>query len=239
MRDPAAVDVRRCFGPSPSQFASFATFAFGISSSRDNPFTPWRASAGAVLWRVMTRPAVFLDRDDTLIENHSLPREAWAGGKRGDLCDPAYVRPLPGAVEACQILVRAGYCLVVVSNQGLVARGHGTIEQVEATNAAMRRVFTDEHGHGLLAAVYYCPFHPEGRVKEFTREHPWRKPGAGMIVAAAAAFGLDLERSWVVGDKERDVEAGRRAGVAEGRLAIVTESRSLGDLARRIVASSE
>ena len=181
----------------------------------------------------MTRPAVFLDRDDTLIENHSLPREASAGGRRGDLCDPAYVRPLPGAVEACRLLARAGYCLVVVSNQGLVARGHGTIEQVEATNAAMRRVFVDEKGCGLLAAVYYCPFHPEGRVKEFAKEHEWRKPGAGMILAATEAFGLDLERSWVVGDKERDVEAGRRAGVAEGRLALVTAGVGLREIVER------
>lgn len=169
----------------------------------------------------MLRPAVFLDRDDTLIENASLPPASWAGGRAGDLCDPAFVRPMAGAVEACRVLRAAGLCLVVVSNQGLVARGNGTMEQVGATNAALRRVFVDGQGRGLLGAVYVCPYHPHGRIPEYAREHPWRKPAPGMILAAAAALGLDLDRSWVVGDKERDLEAGRRAGVAVGRLLLV------------------
>lgn len=125
-------------------------------------------------------------------------------------------------------MARAGYCLVVVSNQGLVARGHGTIEQVEATNAAMRRVFVDEAGRGLLAAVYYCPWHPEGTAAGFAREHPWRKPGTGMILAAAAALGLDVGRSWTIGDKARDVEAGVRAGLRGQRCLLVSSGMNIG-----------
>lgn len=185
----------------------------------------------------MPRPAIFLDRDDTLIENADLPPESWAGGLRGDLCNPAYVWALPGAVEACRRLARAGYCLIVVSNQGLVARGHGTIEQVEATNAAVRRVVVDERGRGLLAAVYYCPWHPEGRVPEFTREHPWRKPSPGMVLAAAAALDIDLRRSWSIGDKERDLEAGRRAGIPSGRCVMVTREVPLAKVAERVLGA--
>lgn len=184
----------------------------------------------------MPRPAVFLDRDDTLIENGSLPPESWAGGLRGDLCDPRFVVPMAGAVEACRAMAAAGYRLVVVSNQGLVARGHGTIEQVEATNAAMRRVFVDEHGRGLLAAVYYAPWHPEGTVAGYGREHPWRKPGAGMTLAAAAALGLDVVRSWTIGDKERDLEAGIRAGVPAGRSLLLGAEMGIAEAARVVVS---
>ncbi len=183
----------------------------------------------------MRRPAVFLDRDDTLIENATLPPESWAGGLRGDLCDPAFVRPLPGAVEACRRLAEAGYSLIVVSNQGLVARGNGTLEQVEATNAALRRAFVDARGQGLLAAVYHCPFHPLGRVAEYTREHPWRKPAPGMLLAAAAAFGVDLARSWAIGDKARDLDAARLAGLSAGRLVLVTPAHTLADATERIL----
>ena len=182
----------------------------------------------------MLRPAVFLDRDDTLIENATLPPESWAGGRHGDLCDPRFVAPLAGAVGACRSLARAGYCLVVVSNQGLVARGHGSIDQVEATNAAMRREFVDDLGRGLLAAVYYCPWHPGGRVPEFTREHPWRKPAPGMLLAAAGALGLDLARSWAIGDKPRDLEAGRRAGIAPDRLLMVGPGMGMDQAAEAI-----
>ncbi|MCC6971598.1 MAG: hypothetical protein IT434_15410 [Phycisphaerales bacterium] len=82
------------------------------------------------------RPAVFLDRDDTLIQNAELPWDR-GGTPRGDLCDPAWVRLLPGVAEACRMLAGAGFALVVVSNQGLVARGVGTLEDVERTNRRM------------------------------------------------------------------------------------------------------
>lgn len=194
-----------------------------------------RSWGGPGVCSVMLRPAVFLDRDDTLIENGRLPRESWAGGLRGDLCDPRFVVPMAGAVEACRAMAGAGYCLVVVSNQGLVARGHGTIEQVEATNAAMRRLFVDEHGRGLLAAVYYAPWHPEGTVREFAREHAWRKPGPGMTLAAAAALGLDVARSWTIGDKERDLAAGIGAGVPAERCLLVGGTMGIAEAGRMVV----
>ena len=172
------------------------------------------------------RRAVFLDRDDTLIACRSLPAPA-PPGRPGDLYDASLVALLPGAFEACEALSAAGLALVVVTNQGSVARGAARLEDVERVNRRVRELLP------MIEAVYYCPFHPEGRVKEFAKEHEWRKPGAGMILAATEAFGLDLERSWVVGDKERDVEAGRRAGVAEGRLALVTAGVGLREIVER------
>lgn len=184
----------------------------------------------------MPRPAIFLDRDDTLIENASLPPESWAGGQRGDLCDPAFVRPLSGAVPACQQLHAAGFCLIVVSNQGLVARGHGTLDQVDATNAALRLAFLSTTRQPLFAAIYYAPHHPQGTIPPYDREHPWRKPAPGMFLAARRAFDIDLARSWSIGDKPRDLEAGRRAGIPVEQLILVTPEFNLQDAAARVLS---
>jgi D-glycero-D-manno-heptose 1,7-bisphosphate phosphatase len=157
------------------------------------------------------RPAVFLDRDDTLIEANSLP-PAQPPAAPGDVTDPAHVRLLPGAREACLLLERSGFALVVFSNQGGVARGAVTCQRVEEINARLAELLSPAR-----PAFYYCPFHPQGRVPEFTREHPWRKPAPGMILAAAAELDLDLSASWVIGDMARDIEAGRAAGLPAAR----------------------
>jgi len=148
----------------------------------------------------MPAPAVFLDRDDTLVACRSVVSD-------GDLGDPALVTLLPGALEGCRALRRAGFTLVVVSNQGGVARGKFGVEAVEAVN---RRV--NELLDGAIALFRFCPFHPRGVVPGFITEHFWRKPQPGMVLDAAEILDLDLDRSWMVGDALRDCEAGRAAG---------------------------
>lgn len=164
------------------------------------------------------RSAVFLDRDDTLVATRSVT----AGGAHpGDLCDPGRVRLLPGVGRGCAALSRAGFALVIVSNQGAVARGNCTIEQVEATN---RRVVELLEAEGAeVEGVYYCPYHPEGTVAPYNVEHPWRKPSPGMLLAAAEELGLDLERSWLIGDSRRDIEAAVAAGIERGRALLIGE----------------
>lgn len=179
----------------------------------------------------VVRPAVFLDRDDTLIENRELP---WPriGTPPGDLCDPAFVRLLPGVREACEQLVNAGYALVVVSNQGLVARGVGTLADVTRTNDRVLELLTPQTTRrSLIERVYFCPYHPKGTVAPFNVEHPWRKPAPGMILEAARELRLDLSRSWLVGDAPRDIEAGRNAGIDTDRCLLVGPGRDLPDLA--------
>ena len=165
------------------------------------------------------QPCVFLDRDDTLIFNTTLPPPAdpAAGWKQGDLYDPEHVGQMPGALEACRLLKARGYALVIVTNQGCVARGSATSEQVEAVNARVRGVLVGEAGEPLIDGVYFVPFHPKGNVPEYTREHPWRKPGPGMLLAAARDHGLDLPSSWLIGDMPRDCEAGINAGLQRDR----------------------
>lgn len=154
--------------------------------------------------------AIFLDRDDTLIANRTLPDPP--GGAPGDLCDPARVQLLPGVLDACARLAGAEYLLIVATNQGVVARGGGTIAQVEATNDRLCALLA-VGARPLLRAVYYCPYHPDGSVEMYRREHPWRKPGPGMILAAAEDHDIDLASSWLVGDAERDAQAAIAAGI--------------------------
>ena len=187
------------------------------------------------------RPCVFLDRDETLIANASLPRPAHPhpSWKPGDLSEPDRVVLLPGALEACRLMRGAGYALVVVSNQGCVARGSATIADVEAVNARVGELLVAEDGSPLIERFEYCPFHPEGSVPEYARESDLRKPAPGMILKAAMELGLDLSRSWLIGDAPRDAEAGVRAGLAPERCLLLGEGRKLAgilDAARLVIA---
>ncbi len=180
----------------------------------------------------MTMPAVFLDRDDTLIANASLPPEAFAAGRSGDLADPACVRLLPGVFEACCTLRRGGFVLVVISNQGVVARGGASIAQVEATNTRLCELLPDpgRPGCSLIERVSFCPYHPDGTVEPFCIEHPSRKPNPGMILDAIDDLGLDPAASWLVGDADRDIEAGHRAGLDPARLLLLSPHTNIPDL---------
>ncbi|MHC5024533.1 MAG: D-glycero-alpha-D-manno-heptose-1,7-bisphosphate 7-phosphatase [Planctomycetota bacterium] len=147
------------------------------------------------------QPAVFLDRDNTLIAND------------GDLGDPGAVRLLDGVPEGLRALRDAGYCLVVVTNQAGVARGRFSEADVDAVHQRIARL-VDERGQTshLIDRFYYCPYHPDAELDEYRREHPWRKPNPGMLLQAARDMGIDLAASWMIGDQSRDVSAGSTAG---------------------------
>jgi len=146
-------------------------------------------------------PAVFLDRDNTLIAND------------GDLGDPDKVRIIDGVPAGLLALRKAGYRLVVVTNQGGVARGKFTEADVDAVHQRVASLIEDEtEAEGLIDRFYYCPYHPEGTKPEYRRDHAWRKPHPGMLVQAARDMQIDLSRSWMIGDQTRDIRAGKAAG---------------------------
>jgi D-glycero-D-manno-heptose 1,7-bisphosphate phosphatase len=165
----------------------------------------------------MQARAIFLDRDDTLIDTSGATADLRVPG---DLLMPDRVGLLRGVGPALARLQQAGYALVVVSNQGGVARAMGTIRDLEATNAALRGLLA---GFGVkLAGAYACPFAASGHVAPFNTDHPWRKPAPGMYLAAARELGLDVARSWAIGDKPRDLEAAVRAGVPASRCVLLS-----------------
>jgi len=104
-----------------------------------------------------------------------------------------------------------GYSIVVVTNQGGVARGTFTEKQVHRVHERINKLVRESCGV-QIDRFYYCPYHPEARLEEYRREHEWRKPQPGMILQAAEDLELDLSRSWTIGDQTRDVEAGLAAG---------------------------
>src|SRR5262245_3812749 len=144
---------------------------------------------------VIVQPAVFLDRDNTLIHNDS------------GLGDPEQVRLCEGVPTGLRSLRESGYSLVVVTNQAGVARGKFTEADVDSVHQRIATlVDAQARSFGLIDRFYYCPYHPDGTVDEYRRDHPWRKPHPGMILQAARDMGIDLAESWMIGDQERDIQ---------------------------------
>ena len=146
----------------------------------------------------MANKAVFLDRDNTVMEDP------------GYVTDPSAVKLLPGVELAMKSMAQAGYRLVIVTNQSGVARGLLTEEALEKIHAELRRQLAEHDAR--YDALYYCPYHPEGTVEEYARDSDLRKPKPGMLLKAARELDLELSQSWMVGDSARDIEAGQRAG---------------------------
>ncbi len=143
------------------------------------------------------KPAVFLDRDGTIIEQVHY------------LSDPDDVRLIPGAGEAIRMLRAAGYACVLITNQSAIGRGSLTARGFEQVQRELCRQLK-EHG-GELDATYFCSLVPQAGDRSIV-EHPDRKPGPGLLRRAARELGLDLARSWMVGDMLSDAYAGRNAG---------------------------
>jgi len=145
-------------------------------------------------------PAVFLDRDGVLNVDTGYPH------REEDLV------LMPGAAEAVRLLNRHGFFTVIVTNQSGVARGMFGMEEVDAFNALLIRRLTVQGA--VIGAVYSCPYHESAMDERWRHpDHPDRKPNPGMILRAAADHRLDLARSFMIGDKESDMEAARRAGM--------------------------
>jgi histidinol-phosphate phosphatase family protein len=141
--------------------------------------------------------AVFLDRDGTLIEH--VPY----------LSDPALVRLLPGVAEALKRLRRAGFALVLVTNQSAIGRGLLTPERLHEIHGELSRQLAA--AGATIDRIYYCPDAPAGEDRTVVEKSD-RKPGPGMLLRAAGDLSLELSACWMVGDLISDVLAGLNAG---------------------------
>ncbi len=146
----------------------------------------------------LSRPAVFLDRDGTL--NRQIVRD----GRPYPPQTLAEFELFPGVAEGCARLAAAGYVLVVATNQPDVGRGTQSRAEVEAMHARLRAAVPEI----VRIEVCYAPGTDKSQPPDRRR-----KPEPGMILDAAEALGLDLTRSWMVGDRWRDVDCGQRAGL--------------------------
>lgn len=144
------------------------------------------------------RPAVFLDRDGTLIE------------EAGYLDRLERLVFFPYAVDAVRLLNRSGLAVVVVTNQAGVARGIFKEAFVAEAHRHVAERFAA--GGARIDGFYYCPHHPDASVAALRQDCDCRKPKSGMFTRAAAELGLDLAASFVVGDRWHDLEAGQRVG---------------------------
>ena len=135
-------------------------------------------------------PAVFIDRDDTIMEDC------------GYCSDPKDVRIFPGVPEALRRLKSNGFKLIIITNQSGIGRGLFTLDQYRAVESEVLR----QLGNGLIDATYFCPDVPG-------QHSTCRKPAPGMIIEATREHQIDLSRSFLIGDKEIDVECAHNAGV--------------------------
>lgn len=146
--------------------------------------------------------AIFLDRDGTI--------NKYVGFLR-NIDD---FELLPKVADAIQKVNTSGYLAIVVTNQPIIARGEITYEQLQEIHNKMETLLGIEGAY--LDAIYFCPHHPhkgyEGEVPELKIECECRKPKPGMLLEAAKDFNIDLSQSWIVGDGENDIKAGKAAG---------------------------
>ena len=145
------------------------------------------------------RAALFLDRDGVINVD------------RGYVHKKEDVEFIDGIFELVAAAVRAGYPVIVVTNQSGIGRGLYGEEAFHALMGWMGGEFSSRGGR--LDAVYFCPFHPEHGQGIYKRDSPERKPAPGMLLRAAVEHGLDLAGSILVGDSVSDVQAGEAAGI--------------------------
>lgn len=175
------------------------------------------------------RPAVFLDRDGTLIPD------------LGYLSDPKHVKLYRGTAEALKLLRQAGFYLFVVTNQSGVARGYFPESTVKSVHKRLRAMLKAKGA--LIDAFFYCPHYRAGEAKRYVKVCDCRKPKPGMVKQALRKYPIDLQHSYMVGDKIDDMELARNAKVAGGILVRTGNGRKsekklkASPLAKSVVAS--
>jgi D,D-heptose 1,7-bisphosphate phosphatase len=167
-------------------------------------------------------PAVFLDRDGTLNQ------------ERGWLSAPENLELMPGAAEAVRAINRSGRLAVVITNQPVVARG-------ECSEAGLRQIHNRlewllGESHAYLDAIYFCPHHPDagfpGERADLKIPCECRKPATGLLETATRDLNIDVGRSWMIGDREGDMQAAKSFGI---RSVLVSETVTIRDAVDQIL----
>lgn len=177
--------------------------------------------SGKVSRRNLSKPqkAIFLDRDGTI--NRYV----------GFLRDIDEFELIKDVADAIRLINASGYLAIVCTNQPVIARGEVTVEQLETIHNKMETLLGNEGAY--LDKIYYCPHHPdkgfEGEIESLKFDCDCRKPKPGMLLQAANDFNIDLEHSWMIGDGERDIRAGKNAGCKTVLISSADGNRNGGD----------
>ena len=163
------------------------------------------------------QPAVFLDRDGVINRDVNL------------LSDASQLDLIPGAADAIRLINKAGYLAIVVTNQPVIARNLCSIDELNLIHDTLETKLGKEGAY--LNAIYYCPHHPDGGYPEERKEYKviceCRKPKPGLFLKAVDDWNIDLEASYVIGDKNSDVEAGINAGAKHNILIAQNKDNAL------------
>lgn len=142
--------------------------------------------------------AVFVDKDGTLITN--VPYNV----------DPRRIRLMPGTLKGLRTLSRAGFKIVIVTNQSGIALGRFDESQLENVKLHLEAILAA--AEVVLSGFYFCPHHPDGTITRFSKDCDCRKPSPGLLLQASDQLNIDISQSWMIGDILDDVEAGNRSG---------------------------
>lgn len=177
--------------PQPSTWPQGASFTDGVWTQS---LSPRAATEG--------RPALFLDRDGVVVEDAHY------------LHEPDKVRLTPNATDTIKAANDAGVPVILVTNQAGIGYGYFGWD---AFVAVQTRILSDlAQGGAKVDGVFACPFHAKAQGVYVHDDHPARKPNPGMLHLAEQLMGVDLTKSWIVGDRELDILAGKKAGCAGG-----------------------
>jgi len=179
----------------------------------------------ARLNRSNKRPAIFLDRDGTISKEVNL------------LNKPEQLELIAGAAEAIRQINRSDYLAIIVTNQPVIARNLCSIDELECIHSKLETMLGREKAY--VNAIYYCPHHPD---KGYPEERPeykidceCRKPKPGMLLQAAKDWNIDLANSYMIGDSDRDLLAGQKAGCKDSILLETNKENALLDAVSNII----
>lgn len=171
------------------------------------------------------RKAIFLDRDGVITKEVDL------------LCNLSQLELIPGATDAIKLINRSGYLAIIITNQPVIARNLCSVEELEIIHNKLETLLGYERCY--IDAIYYCPHHPDSGYPEERKEYKidcnCRKPKPGMFINASHDWNIDLSNSYMIGDRNSDVEAGTNAGLKESFLIKQNEENALLNLITKIL----
>lgn len=178
----------------------------------------------AKLNRKNPRRAIFLDRDGTINENMDTKPSVES------------FRLLPGVAEAIRKINDSHYLAIVVTNQPMIAKGFVTFKEIDSIHKKLETLLGKQKAY--IDRIYFCPHHPEkgfpGEIIELKKACLCRKPSPGMLIQAAQDFNIDLNNSWMIGDSQVDISAGKNAGC---KTILLSKDFTLLDAIEQVLAS--